>query len=342
MTSDDTVTLSLEEAGALCEAAALRHGASAETARSLAVAAVRAEAEGQPAVGLSHFLDYLDALDAGRIDGKAEPVLTRPAPALILSDARGGAAHPGFDRAIDDLVTTASTFGLAAFAQRNSFTCGALGPFVSRLAEQGLVGLAATNGPALMAGSGGTKPVYCTNPLAFAAPVADGPPLLIDQASSATAFVSIRQAAREGRAIPEGWAVDAEGVPTTDPARAIGGALLAFGGSRGANVALMVEILAAGVTGANWSLDAPSFTSGGKSPRTGLFVLALAPRLIDAEFPARLAAQLARLSEHGVHIPGMARATALRRATRDGLTIAKSLHRLIHSSAPGTPGIPKT
>jgi (2R)-3-sulfolactate dehydrogenase (NADP+) len=342
MTSDDTVTLSLAQAQALCEAAALRHGASAETARSLAIAAVRAEAEGQPAVGLSHFLDYLDALDAGRIDGKAQPVLTRPAPALILSDAQGGAAHPGFDLALDDLVVTASTFGLAAFVQRNAFTCGALGPFVARLAEEGLVGLAATNGPALMAGSGGTKPVFCTNPLAFAAPVADGPPLLIDQASSATAFVSIRQAAREGRPIPEGWALDADGMPTTDPARAIGGALLAFGGARGANIALMVEILAAGVTGANWSLDAPSFTAGGESPRTGLFVLALSPRLIDAEFPARLAAQLARLAGYGVHVPGAARARALKIANRDGLTIAKSLHRLIHSSSPESRGFAKT
>ena len=114
----------------------------------------------------------------------------------------------------------ARLFGVAVFSQKNAYTCGALGYFAARLAEAGLVSIAATNGPALLAGSGSTKPVYCTNPLAFAAPVADGPPLVIDQSSSATAFVIIRKAAREGRRRSrEGWAVDAEGNPTTDPAK---------------------------------------------------------------------------------------------------------------------------
>ncbi|TIW17972.1 MAG: Ldh family oxidoreductase, partial [Mesorhizobium sp.] len=100
-------------------------------------------------------------------------------------------------------------------------------------------------------------PVYCTNPMSFAAPAADGSPLVIDQSSSATAFVNIRKAAEDGRKIPEGWALDASGNPTTDPAAAMKGAMLAFGGQRGANIALMVEVLAAGLSGANWSLDAP-------------------------------------------------------------------------------------
>ena len=80
---------------------------------------------------------------------------------------------------------------MAIFGQRNSFTCGALGYFAGRLAERGFVSLAVTNGPALVAGSGSTKPVYCTNPMAFAAPQVGGPPLLIDQSSSATAFVNM-------------------------------------------------------------------------------------------------------------------------------------------------------
>ncbi|MBS3651220.1 Ldh family oxidoreductase [Pseudaminobacter sp. 19-2017] len=326
----EEVTLTLDEAFALCEAAAIRHGARAETARSLAAAAVRSEAEGRPNVGLAHFLDYLAALDAGRIDGAADAVITRPAPAIILSDARKGAAHPGFDRAFDDLVSTARSFGLAMFVQKNAYTCGALGPFAARLAEAGLVGMAATNGPALLAGSGGTRPVYCTNPLAFAAPVADGPPLLIDQASSATAFVSVRKAAREGRPIPEGWALDAEGNPTTDANKAVSGALLAFGGARGANLALMVEVLSAGLSGANWSLDASSFMKGSESPGTGLFVLAIAPMLLDADFSTRLAAQLERLSgEYGVHIPGQAKGRTREQAEKEGISIPADVYRRI-------------
>jgi (2R)-3-sulfolactate dehydrogenase (NADP+) len=327
MIAEAPFRLSLESAEALCVDAALRAGAREEVALSLAAATVRAEADGQPTLGLSHFVDYLDSLVAGRIDGQALPVLSRPAPAMILSDACGGTAHLGFDLALDDLAATAGTFGIALFAQRNAFTCGALGPFVARLAERGLLGLAATNGPALLAGSGGTKPVFCTNPMAFAAPVEGGAPLLIDQASSATAYVTVRQAAADGRDIPEGWALDASGRPTTDAAAALTGTLLAFGGARGANVALIVEVLSAGLAGANWSLDAPPFTAGSASPGSGLTVIAIDPRLVDPGFAARLAAQLARLSDaYGVHVPGRAKAVAQRAARRDGIPIDRALH----------------
>jgi (2R)-3-sulfolactate dehydrogenase (NADP+) len=325
----DMTTLTLAEATALCERAAIGAGASPAVALSIARSAVAAEAGGQPSVGIAHFVDYLEALAAGRIDGKAVPEITRPAPAIILSDAKGGAAHPGFDAAFDLIVETAHEFGLALFSQKNAYTCGALGYFASRLAEKGLAAIAATNGPALLAGSGSTRPVYCTNPLAFAAPVAGGPPLIIDQSSSATAFVNIRAAAKAGRPIPAGWALDAEGRPTTDARQAVKGALLAFGGERGANIALMVEVLSAGISGANWSLDAPSFTTGSQSPGTGLTVIALATRLVDPGFEARLAAQLDRLSGHGVHIPGRSKGAARGKAEAVGISIPRAVHQRI-------------
>ena len=332
------VVLSLDEARRLCERAAMALGASAETARSLAASVVAAEAEGQATVGLAHFIDYLDALEAGRIDGRASPVVTRPLPAIFHSDARGGAAHTGFDQAFDDFVATARTLGVAVFAQRNAFTCGALGYFAGRLADRGLVALAATNGPALIAPAGASKPVYCTNPLAFAAPTASGAALLIDQSSSATAFVNVRLAAKEGRPIPEGWAIDADGQPTTDAAAAVKGALLAFGGSRGANIALMVEILAAGLTGANWSLDAPSFTSGGESPGTGLFVVAVEPAAFGPGFAQRLEDHLERLSTgYGVHVPGAAKAASRARSVRDGIAIPREIYERIAGTAPRAP-----
>ncbi len=334
------VALSLDAARALCEAAALRGGASPAVARSIAAAAVAAEAEGLTSVGLAHFVDYLDALGAGRIDGHAIPEITRPAGALILSDARSGAAHPGFDLAFDDLVATARAFGLCLFVQKNAYTCGALGYFAGRLAEVGLVSLAATNGPALLAGAGGTKPVFCTNPIAFAAPAAAGPPLLIDQASSATAFVNIREAARGGRPIPEGWALDEDGRPTTDPQAAISGALLAFGGERGANIALMVEVLSAGLSGANWSLDAPSFHAGSASPGTGLFALAIEPTLLDPDFATRLRAQLDRLADgFGVHVPGQRKPAARDAASRDGVEIPRGVFERIAGKSDKTSSI---
>lgn len=321
-----SVRLTLEEATRLCVDAALRLGASEATALSLARSSVAAEARGQPNLGLSHFVDYLEAIASGRIDGEVEPVVSSPVPAILLSDARKGAAHPGFDRAFEDLVDIARQLGLALFAQRNSYTCGALGYFTERLAGEGLAAFAATNGPALMAGSGGTKPVFCTNPLAFSAP-SDSGVVTIDQASSATAFVNVRKAAGDGRPIPQGWAVDADGNPTTDAAAAMKGALLAFGGERGANIALMVEILSAGLTGASWSVDAPSFTSGSESPGTGMIVIAIRPDLIDPDFSIRLGRHLTRLeTEFGIYVPGRSRSAAAEKSAARGIAISPELH----------------
>jgi (2R)-3-sulfolactate dehydrogenase (NADP+) len=323
----ETVYIAVAEALALCEMAAISAGATEEVARSLARSTVAAEAEGHPLMGLSHFIGYLKAIEAGRLDGKAEPTVTRPALALYLADAMGGSAYTAFDRAFDDLAKTARLFGVVIFSQRNAYTSGALGYFTNRLAEHGLVSIAATNGPALLAGSGSTKPVYCTNPMSFAAPVAGGPPLVIDQSSSATAFASIRKAADEGREIPEGWAVDAAGHSTTDPVQAMKGALLAFGGGRGANIALMVEVLSAGLSGANWSLDAPDYSQGPSCPATGLFVLALDPKLLDPDFETRMKEQMVRLhSDYGVHIPGLGKGPARERAESIGLAVPRAVH----------------
>jgi (2R)-3-sulfolactate dehydrogenase (NADP+) len=285
-------------------------GASDEAALSLARATVSANAHGKGSSGFSHLMDYLNALQAGRIVGAAKPNVTSPAPAAIHCDARGGVAQLGFDLAFDDLRRRAETFGLALFAQNGSYTTGELGYYPRRLADAGLVAFAATSGPALMTVAGAKTPVYCTNPIAFAAPLDDGPPLLIDQASSATAFVQLRHYVVRGESLPAGWAVDADGQPTTDPQAALRGALLAFGGARGANIALMVEVMAAGLAGANWALDAPSFTSGDRSPGTGLLVIAITPALLAPDFPQRLRLQLDRLAQLGVHIPGRRAASA--------------------------------
>lgn len=304
----DVVRLGREAAWTLAHGACRAAGAGEAIARSLADAIVSAEWVGRSSVGLAHLRDYLVGFTSGRIATGAEPELDDPALAIIRSNAKGGIAQLGFDRAFEELCGRAGLYGLAVFAQHNSYTTGELGYYVRRLAENGLVAIAASNGPALMAAALGSEAVYCTNPLAFAAPVAGELPLLIDQASSATAFINVRRAAEKGEAIPEGWAIDAQGRPTIDAREAVKGALLAFGGARGGNIALMVEVLAAGISGANWSLDAPRFMTGEKSPGAGLFVLALKPDLLEPGFAGRLKEQLRRLSGKGVHIPGRKRA----------------------------------
>lgn len=322
---DETELFDREAAEAWASDAILAAGGSEEMARSLARATVSSETRGMRAIGFAHLPDYLDALIEGRIDGWAEPFVTSPAPALICIDAGGGIAQLGYDRVFDDFCGRASTYGIALLAVSNSFTTGELGDYAVRLAEAGFVAIAATNGPALMAPPGATKAVYCTNPFAFAAPRGNGKSLLIDQASSATAFVNLREAANDGRAIPEGWAVDADGNPTTDPTLALAGRLLTFGGPRGANIALMVEVMAAGLSAANWSVDAPDFRTGSRTPGAGLLIIAISPTLLDPDFSNRLDQHLDRLEQLGVHIPGQAKAQAARNADRHGITLPAAL-----------------
>jgi (2R)-3-sulfolactate dehydrogenase (NADP+) len=265
---------------------------------------VSAELAGSRSVGFAHLPDYLDGFAKGRIARNAEPDISFPASSVIRINARSGIAQLGFDRTFDELVARTNTHGVAVSVQFNSFTVGELGYYTRRLAETGLVAFATCNATAQMTTVDSRKAVYGTNPLSFAAPIGSGKPFVVDQASSATAFVNVRQAAERGEAIPEGWAVDAQGNPTTDARAAVQGLLLAFGGARGANIALIMEILAAGMTGGNWSMDAPHFARGSQSPGIGLFIVAFKPELLAPGFQARLASQMERLAAAGVRIPG--------------------------------------
>lgn len=322
--------LSLPALHQLLKDALITSGFSDANAEALAKQTAMAEAMGQTSVGISHMFDYTDGLAEGRLDPKAEPVITQPAPCIIASDGQGGLAQTGFDAAFERLVEQAHSLGLAVFSQRNTTLCGALGSYCYRLAERGLVALAATNGSPLMAGSGTKTPVFCTNPSAFAAPRADQAPILIDQSSSATAFVNIRKAADQNETLPEGLALNADGLPTTDAKAALNGMLLPFGGGRGSNIALMVEVLAAGLSGANWSHEAPSMFQGTSCPNTGLFVLAIRPDLVDPDFAQNLAEQARILQQDkGLYIPGDSKSAALARARNEGIRIdEQTLHRL--------------
>ncbi|MEM5456298.1 Ldh family oxidoreductase [Paraburkholderia phytofirmans] len=293
--------LSVDDAHEFAFRAARKAGASEQVATSLARATVSAEERGKNPVGFKHLLDYLDGLARGRIDGRAQPEVRFPADASIQVDARGGIAQAGFDSAFEQLVSRTTLHGVCVFAQSNGYTAGELGYYTTRLAEEGLVAIAGTNSHAIMGTVESRQPVYGTNPLSFAAPMTNGASFVLDQACSATAFVNVRQAAANGEPIPEDWALDKSGEPTTNADDAVEGTLLPFGGWRGANIALMIEILAAGLTGGNWSLDAPSFAVGTESPAVGLFVVALAP---VTGFAARLQSHLERLKGYGMRIPG--------------------------------------
>lgn len=301
----DQQTLSAGEAMRLAERACFAAGANQATAYALAKATTSAALFGRSGVGFPHLLDYLSGFRAGRINGEAEPTLSSPLPAILHSDADGGVAQLGFDRALPTLVERTRTLGVALLTQGNSYPPGELGYYARRLALEGLIALTVSNSPAAVAGSPGGKIAFGTNPMAFAAPLAEADaPLVIDQASSATAFVSLVKAAESGSKIPEGWAIDEKGEMTTDAAAGLRGALLAFGGAKGANVAMMIECLAAGLSGASWSLDMPDFQSGSRPIDAGMTIIAIQPTVIDKEFSSRLTRQLDRIAERGVYVPG--------------------------------------
>jgi (2R)-3-sulfolactate dehydrogenase (NADP+) len=319
------ITVSFNEALAAAVAALKASGASPDHAAATGRALVTAEAEGNAGVGLKHLFTYRDALDAGRICGDAEPVIEEITEVVTRVDACEGLPHLGFERAQSRLAAGAERLGVAMLTLCNGYPCGALSYFARQLAEgPGLAALVAANaGPAVMPASGGKAKVFCTNPIAFAVPVDfNAPALVIDQASSSSSLATIRASAEAGREIPEGWALDPAGHPTTDARAALAGSLLPFGGARGANIALMVELLAAGLTGANWSKDAPPFNKGGQSPGAGLFILAINPR---AEFGARLREWIDAVQSDGGYLPGLEKGAALDRARHRGFAIDAAL-----------------
>ncbi|NND49646.1 MAG: Ldh family oxidoreductase, partial [Rhizobiales bacterium] len=231
------MTLAVGEAQSLAAAALASSNTRADIAASVAEALVAAEIDGQGGHGLARVPSYAAQARSGKVDGHAEPVFEQAAPAVIRVDAAHGFAYPAFDRLVADLPVLARTTGIAIATVFRSHHFGQAGRHAERLAEQGFAGFAFTNSPGAIAPWGGQRGLFGTNPIAFAAPRRNAPPLVIDLALSIGARGKIMAAQRTGEAIPEGWALDAEGNPTTDPFAALPGTMLPIGGAKGAALA---------------------------------------------------------------------------------------------------------
>jgi (2R)-3-sulfolactate dehydrogenase (NADP+) len=304
-----------------------RSGASVAQARPVAVSVRRAEADGIRSVGLGYLPTYLGHLPTGKVDGHALPEATVARPGTVLVDARNGFAHPAFDSGLPLLARAARANGSATLAITRSYSMGVLGHPVEDIAREGLVALAVTNSPPNIAPWGGRRPLFGTNPMAFATPRRNGPPLVIDQATSVVTKVRLAQAARAGQAIPDGWALDPAGQPTTDPQQALSGSMLAFGGAKGAGLALMIDLLAAALTGANLSKDASPYAKAeGPPPGVGQLFLAFDPAAFAPGFIDRvedLAA--AMLQQEGVRLPGDRRLRMRETTAAHGVEIDEAL-----------------
>jgi (2R)-3-sulfolactate dehydrogenase (NADP+) len=331
----DTVTLTLAEATELAVRALVAADTSEANARSTAAALIAAEADGQAGHGLSRVPSYAAQARSGKVDGHAVPRVERTAAASLRADAARGFAYPALDAAIARLIPLVREAGTAAAAIGASHHMGQAGLQVERLADEGLVALAMSNTPHAMAFHGGSRSRMGTNPLAFAAPLPGREPLVIDLSLSVAARGKIVAAEKAGRAIPEGWAVDAAGLPTTDPAAALKGSLLPIGGAKGSALALMVEVLCAALAGSNFGWEASSFFEAeGPSPQVGQVFIALDPAAFAGPgFLDRMGELAAAVAEDGARLPGDRRLTSRRGAAENGLAIAAGLHRELEALA---------
>ena len=306
----------------------LAAGTEAGIAAIVADALVAADADGIASHGVARLPAYADQVRSGKVDGDARPTLRRTAAATLAVDAADGFAFPAVRLGLAAAADLAPETGIVAVGVHRSHHFGVAGHHVEWLAERGLVGLAFTNSPAALAPWGGHRPIYGTNPIAFACPRRGAPPLVIDLSLSKVARGRIMVAAQKGEAIPEGWAVDSTGRPTTDAAAALAGTMLPLGDAKGAALALMVELLAAGLTGGNYGWEAGSFfTADGSKPRIGhLFIAIHPPALAGAGFLDRVEVLLgAALGQEGVRLPGDRRLAARARAAAEGVSIPDAL-----------------
>lgn len=313
--------MNLTEVEALAQRVLTASGASLSAAQAVARSIRLAERDGIRSHGLLYLPIYAEHLRCGKVVGAAAPLVSRPKPGSIRVDAAHGFAHTAIDAGWADFTAAARVNGIAALSLHNSYNCGVLGHHAERLAEDGLVGLCFTHAPASIAPVGGKLPVIGTNPFAIAVPDgAGGALLVIDQSASVVAKSEILLRARKGEPIEPNWALDAEGRPTTVAEEALRGSMLPAGGQKGFGLGLMVEILAAALSGANLSRDASPFSgTAGGPPGTGQCFLALDPAgFSGAVFQHSLHRLAASITDQpGARLPG-----ARRKANRDRIEAA--------------------
>jgi len=272
------VHMSLEEAHALAMNCLLVNGCDEANARAAADRMTQAEGDLCHSHGLFRLPWYASGVKSGRANGKAKPRVEQLAPAVIRVDGDGGFAPLGQAMAHQPLVDCARKNGIAAVAFVNMFHIAAMWPEVERLAMEGLCAFAFTASYPYVAPAGGIKPLFGTNPMGFAWPRKDAPPLVFDQASASMARGEIMIAARDGHSVPETAGIGPDGQATTDPNVVLEGAQLGFGGYKGASLAMMVELLAGAMIGDFLSIESAQDDAGrGGPPKGGELIMALDP-----------------------------------------------------------------
>ena len=284
-----------------------KHQTSTENAKEVADALICAEIDGQSGHGLSRVPSYIQQLSSGKVDGNAKPAIVGSNGAVIRIDAKNGFAYPALSLAIKELTSYCKKYGIAVASISHSHHFGQAGRHVESLAESGLIGLMFGNTPKAIPPWGGSKALYGTNPIAFSSPRSKAPPLVIDLSLSKVARGKVMLANQKNERIPQGWAIDEQGNPTSDAKKALAGAMLPIGDAKGSALALMIEILSAALTGSNFGFEASSFfDSEGDSPGVGQLIIAIDPSFFSGDvFSERVETIInAILEQPSTRLPG--------------------------------------
>lgn len=326
-------TLALDAARAYAARVLERFGTSPANAAITADALVRAEADGLGTHGLTRLPSYGAMAAAGKIDGNAVPKMRRVAPSVLAVDAGNGFAYPALALGLPELAAIARESGIALMAVRRSSHFGVAGQPVEALAREGLVGLAFSNASASIAPWGGKRAVFGTNPIAFATPLKGRAPAVVDLSVARVARGNILAAVQRGEdTIPEGWAFDAQGNPTTDAKAGLAGTMVPMGDAKGTALAFVIEVMAAALTASTFSFDAPSFFDGeGPPAAVGHVIIAIDPGAMAGDAYLDHLERLARAieSEPGARLPGTRRLVNRARAAQEGVTLSAGVQRAL-------------
>lgn len=332
-------TVAMKNLEDLVAAGLERAGAGTAMARSTAEALVAAEGDGMSSHGLFRVAQYAGHLRNGRVDGSATAAVVAQKPAACLVDAADGLAFPACALAVREAIASARACGAAFAGVTRSHHFGVAAWHLEPVARAGLVGLAFGNSPAAMPAWGGRRPIFGTNPVAAVFPRRGAEPLVIDLSLSEVARGKLMVAAREGRPIPPGWAVDRDGAPTTDARAALDGMMLPAGGVKGAMLALVVELLCCALTGAAFGFEADSFLAEhGNRARIGQAFIVIDPGALAGHetFHQRLECLVhTMLLDETVRLPGSRRGQARLKAQEGGIEVAPAMLAQLQALAAG-------
>lgn len=330
-----TSKLTLQQVHDLALQALISSGGGLQQSTVVAQSIAEAEAQGIRNVGLAYLPTYCAHLRCGKVEGHVLAHAQASAPSILQVDACNGFAHTAFMSALPEFVLMVRSQGVAMMTIRNSYSAGVLGWFIHRLVEQGLVSLAFSNASAMMAPVGGSKPVFGTNPWGFGVPQAGTDAIVADMSSTATARVNVIAAAQSGGPIPAGWAIDVDGHPTTDPQAALAGTMAPAAGHKGYALALLVDVLVAGLGSANWSFETSSLLDdSGGPPGVGQCFIAIDPSRCAPGFAQRIARLAQAIHEQeGARLPGMGRAEHTEFANIHGIEVPDELLAELHALA---------